>query len=594
MANRPVLDIYDPAAELELHTDASRLGIGGILLQRKRDLENFHPVAYYSRQTSPEEKNFHSYELETLAVVCSLRKFRVYLLGKEFKVITDCSALRSTFSKRDLIPRIARWWLTLQEFDCTVEYRAGTKMSHVDALSRNPVEPSESLEDQFPAIMTISSKDWLHTLQLGDSELRRITDVLNSNLDEKGLQYIKQNYVIRDNRLFRYLDGDEEKVRWVVPKGARWQICKLNHDNIGHFGIEKTLERIKNNYWFPKMSRFVKKYVGACIECAYAKNNSSTREGLLHPITKVEIHTLHVDHLGPFVKSNKGFTHLFVVVDGFTKFCFLRPVINTNTQNVIRVLEDNFSTFRNPDRLISDRGSCFTSHTFKRFCSNKGIKHVLNAVASPRSNGQVERYNRTILDSLKALSIRYGEKNWESHLGNIQWGLNNTIQKTIGKTPSEVMFGTCMNGEINPMLNAVTVHARNDDDLPDIRDEVKARIDREQAKQKERYDRNRKHARTYSEGELVKITKTNFSNDGQSKKLIPSFVGPYRVSKVLGMDRYVVAPIPGLVDTESRRPTTVAADRMKPWIHVTALEIDGNDVDDSCNRDDNNTGSNSS
>ncbi|CAH2220104.1 jg14835 [Pararge aegeria aegeria] len=189
LVDRPILAIYDPAAETELHTDASRLGIGSILLQRTKGNDIFRPVAYYSRQTSPEEKNFHSYELETLAVVCSLRKFRVYLLGIPFKIVTDCSALRSTFSKRDFIPRIARWWLLLQEFQCSVEYRAGVKMGHVDALSRNPiVSAEEPLVENVSAVRSISSEDWLHTLQLGDTELCRIKSILSSNLDEKGLR----------------------------------------------------------------------------------------------------------------------------------------------------------------------------------------------------------------------------------------------------------------------------------------------------------------------------------------------------------------------------------------------------------------------
>jgi hypothetical protein len=589
LVERPVLSIYDPAAETELHTDASRLGVGGILLQRSSGSEPFHPVAYFSRQTSPEEKNFHSYELETLAVVCALRKFRVYLLGREFKIVTDCSALRSTFSKRDLIPRIARWWLTLQEFDCCIEYRAGAKMSHVDALSRNPiVEQSDFLADQFPIVMSISEGDWLHTLQLGDSELNRIRTILSSGMDEKGLRHIRDNYVIRDNKLYRYLDDVRDQVRWVVPKGARWQLCRLNHDEIGHFGVEKTLERIKKNYWFPGMTRFVKKYVNACLECAYGKKYSGAREGLLHPIEKVEVpfHTIHVDHLGPFVKSSRGYTHLFVIVDGFTKFCFLKPVRNTNTQNSIRALEDVFSTFRNPDRLISDRGSCFTSHAFKRFCLDKGIKHILNAVASPRSNGQVERYNRTILDSLRTLSVKYGEKSWDSHLGRVQWGLNNTIQKTVGRAPSEIMFGTCMRSEVNPTLNLITRAIEEKRDVSGIRREVKARIDKEQSKQKDNYDKGRKPARVYGEGELVKITKTCFNNDGQSKKLMPPFMGPYRVTKVLGMDRYSVAPIPGLSSANTKRPTTVAADRMRPWINIAALELNKNDADNGSSDDD--------
>lgn len=587
LIDRPILAIYDPSAETELHTDASKLGIGGILMQRSGTHETFRPVAYYSRQTSPEEKNFHAYELETLAVVCSLKKFRIYLLGQQFKIVTDCSALRSTFSKRDIIPRIARWWLLLQEFHCSVEYRPGTKMTHVDALSRNPVPEVDTSScdkektDQFPVVMTISSEDWLQTLQLGDTELCRIRDVLNSDLDADGLNHIKDNYLIKDDRLYKYLDGDKSNIRWVVPKGARWQLCQKNHDAIGHFGVEKTLERIKKAYWFPRMSKFIKKYVKACMECAYSKKTSTSKEGYLHPIEKKDIpfHTIHVDHLGPFVRSKKGNSYLLVVVDSFTKFSFIRPVRNTKTQNVIRILEDIFTTFRTPDRIVSDRGACFTSHAFKRFCLNKGIKHVLNAVASPRSNGQVERYNRTILSSLTALNLNRDERDWDEDTGKLQWGLNNTLQKTTGRTPSSVMFGTHMDAEIDPRLNEIRTETREMNDLASIRKQVKDRIDAEQLKQKEAYDNGRRPAKTYKEGDLVRITKTNFNNDGKSKKLLPHYIGPYRVVTVLGNDRYRVAAVPGLTSSKNKRKTTVAADRMLPWIHVAALEVNDDDSD---------------
>lgn len=456
LVNRPILAIYDPAAETELHTDASKLGVGGILMQRSSGCDTFKPVAFYSRQTSPEERNFHAYELETLAVVCSLRKFRVYLMGQNFKIITDCSALRSTFLKRDIIPRIARWWLLLQEFQSTVEYRPGLKMAHVDALSRNPVleggdDKTSTLDvlDHYPTVMAITGEDWLHTLQLGDSELSRIRDVLTSDLDSEGLKQIKDGYVIKDNKLYKCVDGDKSDLRWVVPTGARWQLCRLNHDDIGHLGVEKTLDRLRKTYWFPKMARFVKKYVGACIECAYSKKTSS-KEGELHPITKVEspFHTVHIDHLGPFVRSKRGNAYILVIVDAFTKFVFVRPVRNTKSLVAIRVLEDIFYTFRIPDRIISDRGTCFTSHAFRKFCLDKGIKHVLNAVASPRSNGQVERYNRTILASLTAQNLNDNETHWDEKVGKIQWGFNNTSHKTTGRTPAEVMFGTSLNSEM--------------------------------------------------------------------------------------------------------------------------------------------------
>lgn len=165
LSERPILTIYDPNAKFtEVHTDASKHGVAGILLQRRDNNEPLRVVAYYSRQTAPEEKNFHAYELETLAVVESLKKFRVYVLGVPFKIVTDCRALRTTLVKRDLIPRIARWWLQLQEFQYEIEYRPGAQMNHVDALSRNIgstlIEPDSVEHNEFfPNVMHISTEN---------------------------------------------------------------------------------------------------------------------------------------------------------------------------------------------------------------------------------------------------------------------------------------------------------------------------------------------------------------------------------------------------------------------------------------------------
>lgn len=135
LVSRPVLALFDPERECELHTDASKLVVGGILLQKQSDVK-LQPVAYYSRQTTPEEQHFTSYELETLAVISSLSKFRSYLLGLEFTIVTDCNSLRSTFLKRDMIPRVARWWSLIQEFNCKIIYKPGSALSHVAEIRK--------------------------------------------------------------------------------------------------------------------------------------------------------------------------------------------------------------------------------------------------------------------------------------------------------------------------------------------------------------------------------------------------------------------------------------------------------------------------
>lgn len=92
LASQPVLAIFCRGRETELHTDASAVGFGAVLLQRQDD-GRMHPVFYYSRATTRDEARRHSFELETLAIVYALERLRSYLHGVPFKIVTDCNAI---------------------------------------------------------------------------------------------------------------------------------------------------------------------------------------------------------------------------------------------------------------------------------------------------------------------------------------------------------------------------------------------------------------------------------------------------------------------------------------------------------------------
>ncbi|XP_033176595.1 uncharacterized protein LOC117151651 [Bombus impatiens] len=143
------------------------MGYGAILLQRDSEDNAFHPVYYSSGKTSLAEEKYTSYEFEVLAIVKALKKFRVYLLGIPFKIVTDCQAFALTMQKGDLCVRVARWAILLEKFDYKVEHRPGSSMMHVDALSRNPL----------PEVMLIDKDErgifvWLYpTKSTGSAEV---------------------------------------------------------------------------------------------------------------------------------------------------------------------------------------------------------------------------------------------------------------------------------------------------------------------------------------------------------------------------------------------------------------------------------------
>ncbi|CAK1600859.1 unnamed protein product [Parnassius mnemosyne] len=296
------------------------------------------------------------------------------------------------------------------------------------------------------------------------------------------------------------------------------------------------------------MRRFIKKYVSACLECAHHKVPGGRREGELHPIEKYSIlfHTIHADHLGPFIKSKVGNCYILVIIDSFTKFINTTSVKNTKSLTTIKVLKDHISFFGVPTRLIRDRGSSFTSKSFKDFIVEYGIKHVMNAVATPRANRQVERFNRTITEALATSNHGKDEKAWDEHIRDIQIGLNTTVHKTTHKSPSELLFCFNINNRSQGILSTIindTLNVISSDELESVREEANKRIQAQQQKDVDRYNRHRKAGRKYKVGDLVRIER-QVPHDGKSQKLVIKYQGPYRIIKALPHDRFIVEDTP--------------------------------------------------
>lgn len=212
ICERPVLSIFQYGLETEIHTDASKHALAAILMQRSNEDDNFHPVRYMSIKTSVTEENWSSYELEVYAVVRAVTEWRIYLLGSQFKVITDCKAFEDTMKKKQL-PKIARWAMKLQEFDMKVIHRPGTKMQHVDALSR---------------VCFMNIDDLSHALkknQQNDDQIKKIIKAIESGSNVN-------NYELTNELLYRKIDNEKLIVvpKWSLKLFAvhmTWDISEL-------------------------------------------------------------------------------------------------------------------------------------------------------------------------------------------------------------------------------------------------------------------------------------------------------------------------------------------------------------------------------
>jgi hypothetical protein len=135
LSTTPVIAYANFKLPFILTTDASKVASGAILSQVQDGKER--PIAFASRQLNTAERNNTVSEQQMLAIVWATKYFRCYLYRKRFLVRTDHAALTYLQKFAGHNSRLLRWSLNLSELKFVVEHRAGSKISHVDALSRH-------------------------------------------------------------------------------------------------------------------------------------------------------------------------------------------------------------------------------------------------------------------------------------------------------------------------------------------------------------------------------------------------------------------------------------------------------------------------
>lgn len=551
----PILAIYDPRDETELHCDASALGFGAILLQKKSD-GKFHPIFYFSKRTTDQEAKFHSFELETLAIIYALQRFRIYLHGMRFKIVTDCNSLTLTLNKKEVNPRIARWALELQNYDYVLEHRNSERMQHVDALSRNM------------SILVLEENTFEQNLSICQHRDRDINKI-REMLEKEESSY----YEMRNGLVYRKSGGN---LLFYVPAEMQKNVLYMYHDDMGHVGCDKVYENLTRMYWFPKIRNRIREHISNCLKCITFSPKFGKHEGLLHCIPKGDIpfDTVHIDHFGPVTLRKSKKKYVFLVVDGFTKFNRLYAVRGTGTNEAISSLKSYFNSYSRPKLIVSDRGSAFTSNEFKSFLEKNGVKHVLVATGSPQANGQVERVNRSLAPMLAKMTSAGNEMSLDKVLPEIEHVMNNTVHRSTGMTPSELLFGIRQRGMMEDPLRERLEEILNKEkgrDLEDIRMRAAARIKKCQEYNKKIKDKSRT-LKSYQVGDYV-VVKNFISQPGACRKIAPRFKGPYQVIKILPNDRYLLKDVTGFQLTQIPYEGVWEVANIKPWKTNNKREI---------------------
>jgi hypothetical protein len=554
LVSSPVLAHFDQNIDVVVQTDASLVGLGAVLMQDAGD--GPRPVAFISRKLTDAESKYHANELECLAIVWALKKLRSYVYGRRFSVCTDSSAVRWLWSKKEVTGKFARWILALQEYDFEIRHIKGVNNLVADALSRNPDESCIGtsgsaighvvcvLDSRWPVGMNNTELAFQQQL---DSQLRPIITCLNSKVPGK----IAEQFKIHGKILYRKNPTQGRKFLLCVPSILRRKIIEFSHDDpsSSHMGIDKTIARVSERYWWPKFRSSVRKYVMSCNYCQFHKCIPGLPAGQLQPIPPPDrpFHTVGMDHLGPFKATSEGKKHIIMAIDYLTKYVEAAAVADTSTALVVDFVRDQIN-FRHggTTRMISDQGTAFSSHLMEEKVNEWKTQHVFATAEHPQTSGLVERVNRTMTLALAAY-VNTDHDDWDRHLPAAIFAINTARQSTTEISPFQLVYGrlpfTALENEFpwpEERPESFDVFLSR---VKELREAARLKIVKKQEKVKRLVDLRRRVVKDLCPGELV-LVRRKLKKKGKTKKLLPKYVGPYQVVKKVCPTTYLVEDLP--------------------------------------------------
>ena len=364
----------------------------------------------------------------------------------------------------------------------------------------------------------------------------------------------------------------------IVPLELRPRVLYFCHDSksSGHLGQKKTLDRLKQRFYWHGMSKDSYIYVQQCSNCNQNKKGNRTprsAQELYHAGYPME--RVHLDILEPInPKSKAGSVYILVMVDQFTKWVELAPLPAQNAEVTAEAFLKHFIvTFGCPLEIHTDQGKNFQSNLFKAFCKALEITQTRTTPYHPSSNGQVEVFNRVILQMIRAYVSR-GVKDWDEHLPLISMALHSMKNKSTGFSANMLMLGREVIQPIDLILglprpspqDPATWVAYLTSNLSKIHTLAREKIGSTQLRQKRDYDL-RVYERSFKEGDVVYL-RDSATQIGISSKMRPPWIGPY----------LIIRARPPVYALQGRRKVQfVHHDRIKPCHDSSELEESSQD-----------------
>jgi transposase InsO family protein/bacterioferritin (cytochrome b1) len=546
LTNPPLLKHFQIGLETRIYTDASNDTIGAALIQVDEDgIE--HPIQYLSKKLPASKVSLSVSEKEFTSLVHACLTWRPFIFGQVTKVYTDHAPLLAYQSFKNLSSRLTRLALQLTDFQLEIHYKKGSQMTLADFLSRQ-----EDCEEMDPTILgdtlNIILQVDLSLLQQQQEDLKKIMDIINNpGAATKKEKLEAEDYFIKNNILYRTKDHISRQYTIVIPNCLTKKIIENFHDSPmegAHLHAQKTFDKIQERYYWKHMRKQVEEYVKTCILCQKRKIPPKRKLGLLQPISPTlrPFSRLQLDFIGP-ICSSYGKEYILTITCVATKFAFTYALKTADAQSVAKCLLDLITKYGMFSIIQSDKGTTFTSQVIQKLILALGACQIFSSAYMPQINGQVECYNKILIQMLSNY-VQEKPSKWLDYLGYVTFAYNNTKHDTTTFTPSYLFLG------FKPLLITDTFFVTPNMDrnllenirtIENVRQTVPEIIKNAQEKQKKYFDRHRRNFDFKAGDEVLLYYPKNLRNN--KTKFSQRYRGPFTVLRKVNPSSYEIEMI---------------------------------------------------
>src|SRR3990167_1974927 len=451
--------------------------------------------------------------------------------------------------------RQKRWMEFLNQFDIKISWTQEKNLPMADTLSR----AAEHCINFFGINI-----NW-EIEQNKDPTLKRVIESLDHGckVQEEIPEWWKQCYIADDILKIREKNNGFEKINKfteiiVVPVHLRNKLIWEAHREYpyGHYGIQATLNCLKQSYFWPKMKHDISETIKTCEQCQKTKP-LNYKAGLIIPVqwnVTRPFQLVGMDFAGPLPRSKSGSEYFLLIIDYATSWIEAYATKKQNSTTVQQCLENWIHRYGLMENIITDGGTPFVSKESMSFYKERGVKKHTTSSYHPQSDGKAEANIKIIKNIIKRNILKniIDENTWDEFLQTACFAVRTNTKTSTNRSPAELLFGfklrTPINQNYQPDVEELYEIRKN------IFEETQNQMKKYIRKYSKHYDINRKEIE-FQIGDMVIVKKPHILKSLESK-----FSGPYKIACKMN-NAYELA------DVNGRNPfnSTVNVERLKKF-----------------------------